>query len=151
VAVIRLASQDDAAEVARLMIAFRNWWGRDEPGDDVFEAGVARLLADPNTDYLLAGDPAVGVCGLRYRFAVWTGTEDCCLEDLFVDPEARRSGLGRALVEAAFERARERGCARMELDANEANPAAVGLYRSLGFESWSDPPGGNNLLMRRRL
>jgi ribosomal protein S18 acetylase RimI-like enzyme len=150
-AVIRLAAQDDADDVARLMIAFRNWWGRDEPGDDVFEAGVRRLLADPNTDYLLAGDPAVGVCGLRYRFAVWTGTEDCCLEDLFVDPEARRSGLGRALVEAAFERARERGCARMELDANEANPAAVGLYRSLGFVSRSDPPGGNNLLMRRRL
>lgn len=133
------------------MIAFRNWWRRDEPGDDVFEAGVRRLLDDPNTDYLLVGDPAVGVCGLRYRFAVWTGSEDCCLEDLFVDPDARGSGLGRALVEAAFGRARERGCARMELDANEANGAAVALYRSLGFESWSDPPGGNNLLMRRRL
>jgi ribosomal protein S18 acetylase RimI-like enzyme len=54
-------------------------------------------------------------------------------------------------VEASFDRARERGCARIELDANEANAAAVELYRSLGFESWSDPPGGNNLLMRRRL
>jgi ribosomal protein S18 acetylase RimI-like enzyme len=151
VAVIRLATHDDADDVARLMIAFRNWWGRDEPGDGVFEAGVRRLLGDPNTDYLLAGDPAVGVCGLRYRFAVWTGSEDCSLEDLFVDPEARGSGLGRTLVEAAFERARQRGCARMELDANEANGAAVALYRSMGFESWSDPPGGNNLLMRRRL
>ena len=56
------------------MIAFRDWWGRDEPGDAAFEAGVRRLLDDPNTDYLLAGDPAVGVCGLRYRFAVWTGS-----------------------------------------------------------------------------
>lgn len=150
-AVIRLATQDDADDVARLMIAFRNWWGRDEPGDAAFEAGVRRLLADPNTDYLLAGEPAVGVCGLRYRFAVWTGSEDCSLEDLFVDPEARGSGVGRALVEAAFGQARERGCARMELDVNEVNGAAVALYRSLGFESWSDPPGGNNLLMRRRL
>ena len=77
--------------------------------------------------------------------------DDCWLEDLFVEEDARGSGLGRALVEAALERARERGCARMELDVNEANAAALALYESLGFDSWSDPPGGRNLFMRRRL
>jgi ribosomal protein S18 acetylase RimI-like enzyme len=148
---VRLATADDAPDVARLMVGFRNWWQRDEPDDASFEAGVARLLSDPNTDFLLGGDPAVGVCQLRYRFAVWTGTDDCCLEDIFVEPQARGSGLGRALAEAALARARERGCARVELDVNEANPAALALYESLGFESWSDPPGGRNLLMRRRL
>lgn len=148
---VRLATADDASDVARLMVGFRNWWQRDEPDDASFEAGVARLLSDPNTDFLLGGDPAVGVCQLRYRFAVWTGTDDCCLEDIFVEPQARGSGLGRALAEAALARARERGCARVELDVNEANPAALALYESLGFESWSDPPGGRNLLMRRRL
>jgi ribosomal protein S18 acetylase RimI-like enzyme len=148
---IRVATEDDAADVARLMIGFRNWWQCDDPDDAAFEAGVRRLLADPNTDFLLAGDPATGVCQLRYRYAVWTESEDCHLEDIFVEAEARGSGVGRALVEAAFERARERGCARMELDVNEANPAALSLYESLGFESWSDPPGGRTLLMRRRL
>jgi ribosomal protein S18 acetylase RimI-like enzyme len=133
------------------MIGFRNWWGLDTPDDAAFEAGVRRLLDDPNADFLLAGDPAVGVCQLRYRFAVWTGTEDCCLEDLFVDAGARGSGAGRALIAAAFARARERGCARIELDTNETNAVAVALYRSLGFESFSDPPGGHSLLMRRRL
>jgi ribosomal protein S18 acetylase RimI-like enzyme len=150
-AVVRLATENDAADVARLMIAFRNWWERGEPSDAAFEAGVERLFADPNTDYLLAGDPAVGVCQLRYRYTVWTGADDCWLEDIYVAPEARGSGVGRALVEAAFERARERGCLRIELDVNEANPAAVALYESLGFENFSDPPGGRNLLMRRRL
>jgi ribosomal protein S18 acetylase RimI-like enzyme len=149
--VIRLATEKEAAEVARLMIGFRNWWSREEPGDAVFEAGVRRLLADPNTEFLLAGDPALGVCQLRYRYGVWHDGEDCCLEDIFVEKEARGSGLGKALVEAAFARARERGCARIELDVNEANPVALALYESLGFESWSDPPGGRNLLMRRRL
>jgi ribosomal protein S18 acetylase RimI-like enzyme len=148
---VRLATADDASEVARLMIGFRNWWQRDEPDDAAFEAGVRRLLSDPNTDFLLGGEPAVAVCQLRYRFAVWTGSEDCCLEDIFVEPQARGSGLGRALAEAAVARARERGCARVELDVNEANPAALALYESLGFESWSDPPGGRNLLMRLRL
>jgi ribosomal protein S18 acetylase RimI-like enzyme len=133
------------------MIGFRNWWQRDEPDDAAFEAGVRRLLADPNTDFLLAGEPAAAVCQLRYRYAVWTASEDCSLEDIFVEEEARGSGVGRALVEAAFDRARERGCARMELDVNEANAAALRLYESMGFEAWSDPPGGRNLLMRRRL
>jgi ribosomal protein S18 acetylase RimI-like enzyme len=148
---VRLATQEEAADVARLMIGFRNWWHRDQPDDADFRAGVDRLISDPDTEFLLAADPAVGVCQLRYRFSIWTGTEDCCLEDIFVEPQARGSGLGRALVEAAFARARVRGCARIELDVNEANPAAVALYESLGFESWSDPPGGRNLLMRRRL
>lgn len=148
---IRLATPDDAADVARLMVAFRDWQGRDEPGDAAFEAGVRRLLADPNAEFLLAGDPPRGVCQLRYRYGLWHDADDCCLEDLFVDESARGSGLGRALVEAAFERARARGCRRVELDANEANAPAIALYESLGFESRSDPPGGRNLFMRRRL
>jgi GNAT superfamily N-acetyltransferase len=148
---VRLATEEDAADVARLMIGFRDWWQRDEPEDAVFERGARRLLPDPNTDFLLAGEPATGVCQLRYRYSIWTESNDCWLEDIFVEAEARGSGVGRALMEAAFERARERGCARMELDVNEANPEALRLYESLGFEGWSDPPGGRNLLMRRRL
>jgi ribosomal protein S18 acetylase RimI-like enzyme len=125
---VRLATKDDAPDVARLMIAFREWQGREEPSDSSIEASVRRLLADPCTEYLLAGDPAAGVLQLRYRHAVWTGTDDAHLEDLFVSAGARGGGVGRELVEAAFERARERGCARMLLDTNESNEAALRLY-----------------------
>ena len=148
---IRLATPTDAEQVARLLIAFRNWTKRSEPGDDSFRAGVRRLLDDPNTEYLLGGDPPVGVAQLRYRHGLWYDTEDCLLEDLYVSDEARGTGLGRALVEAALARARERGCARVELDVNEQNEPALALYRSLGFDSWDDPPGGRNLFMRRKL
>jgi ribosomal protein S18 acetylase RimI-like enzyme len=149
--VVRLATPDDAAEVARLIAAFRDWQGRDEPADRSIAASVRRLMADPNTEYLLGGDPPAGVLQLRFRHSVWTGTDDAHLEDLFVDPEARGSGLGRELVEAALRRARERGCARIELDANEANEPALRLYRSVGFGSWSEAAGGNDLFMRLRL
>jgi ribosomal protein S18 acetylase RimI-like enzyme len=54
--------------------------------------------------------------------------------------EARRSGLGRALVTAALERARQRGCRRVELDTNEDNGSAIGLYESLGFSATSKGP-----------
>ena len=149
--VIRLATSDDAADVARLMIGFRDWQGREEPSDTSIEASVRRLLADPDAEYLLAGDPATGVLQLRFRHAVWTGTDDAHLEDLFVSADARGSGVGRELVEAAFERARERGCARMLLDTNESNEAALRLYESMGFRSGTGAPGGRDVFMRRRL
>ncbi|HVG74998.1 MAG TPA: GNAT family N-acetyltransferase [Thermoleophilaceae bacterium] len=148
---IRLATSHDAADVARLMIGFRDWWSRTEPPDAAFHGGVRRVLADPNSDFLLAGDPPAGMCQLRYRYSIWTESDDCWLEDIFVEEAARGSGMGRELMDAAFARARERGCRRMELDVNEANAAALALYESLGFSARSDPPGGRNLLMRRRL
>ena len=64
---------------------------------------------------------------------------------------ARGRGVGRLLAEAAVARARERGCRRIELDANEANAAARGLYEQLGFSAWVESAGGRNLLMRKRL
>jgi ribosomal protein S18 acetylase RimI-like enzyme len=148
---VRLATEEDAGDVARLMTGFRDWQGRKEPSDASIEQSVRRLIRDPNTEYLLGGDPPAGVLQLRFRHSVWTGTDDAHLEDLFVDESMRGSGLGRALVEAALERARRRGCARIELDANEANEPALRLYRSVGFGSWSDAAGGNDLFMRLRL
>ena len=148
---VRLATQEDAADVARLLSGFRDWQGRTEPGDAVIAATVRRLLDDSNAEFLLAGDPVTGVCQLRYRLSVWTGTDDCCLEDLFVEADGRGSGLGRELVDAALQRARERGCTRIDLDANEANAPALALYRSVGFDSWSAAAGGNDLFMRLRL
>jgi GNAT superfamily N-acetyltransferase len=146
---VRLATEEDAQAVAALMAGFRDWWGRSEPVDASIERSVRRLIADPNTEYLLAGD--LGVCQLRYRYGLWHEAEDCWLEDLFVREEARGQGLGRALTEAAIARARERGCARIELDANEANGPAVGLYEALGFSAWQEPPGGRSLRMQLRL
>jgi ribosomal protein S18 acetylase RimI-like enzyme len=149
-----LAGEDDAGSVTALLAGFRDHMGRDEPADEQIRATVEVLLRDPATEYLLAapdGDerPA-GICQLRYRLAVWTGADDCWLEDLFVESEARRSGLGRALVTAAFERARARGCRRMELDVDEDNTTALAFYATLGLTDESKPPG-RNLLVGRRL
>jgi GNAT superfamily N-acetyltransferase len=149
-----LAGDDDADAVASLIAGFRDWWGNERPLDADIRATVARLIRDPGTDYLLAaidgGPEPAGVCQLRYRLSVWTGVDDCWLEDLFVTDGARRSGVGRALVEAAFERARERGCRRMELDVNEENLDAIAFYVSLGFSTEPKPPG-RTLFVARKL
>ena len=104
-------------------------------------AVVDRLLEDPGTEFLLGGDPAAAVCQLRYRMSVWTGAEDCWLEDLYVGDSHRGRGLGRAVLEAALERAKSRGCMRIELDVNEGNEAALSLYLGAGFTVTPKPPG----------
>jgi ribosomal protein S18 acetylase RimI-like enzyme len=146
---VRVATSADAPVVARLMGEFRDWHSYDGPSDASLARSVPRLLADPDTDFLLAGSD--GVCQLRYRFGLWLESQDCELEDLYVRERARGTGVGRALVEAALERARARGCGRVKLDTNERNEAARALYESLGFASRAEPSGGHDLLMRRRL
>ena len=151
-----VAGIDEAETVARLLVAFRNWYGRDWPSDNAFHASVERLMEEPkHTEFLLAtpdDDSApVGVCQLRYRFSVWTATDDCWLEDLFVLEEARGGGVGSKLVELAIERATERGCRRIELDADEDNPA-IRLYERFGFSSgYKTSLGDRSLFFGRRL
>jgi ribosomal protein S18 acetylase RimI-like enzyme len=149
------AELDDAATVAGLLVEFRDWHGRDWPSDNAFLASVERLLEDPrSTEFLLGAvhDDArpSGLAQLRYRFSVWTAADDCWLEDLWVREDARRTGLGRALVQAACARATERGCRRIELDVSERNAPALALYGSLGFAT-GKLPGARDVFMQRRL
>ena len=141
---IRVATPADAEVVARLLCDFRDHEGRHWPPDETMLAGVQRLIGREDGEYLLGGDPPTGVVQLRYRYGVWWDAEDCHVEDVFVREEARGTGLGRALVAFAIERARERGCRRLELDTAEDNAPAQGLYRSLGFRD-------NGIFMRRRI
>jgi ribosomal protein S18 acetylase RimI-like enzyme len=150
-----LAAPEEAETVAGLLVEFRDFYGRDWPSDNAFLATVERLIEDPRaTEFLLAAPhddaPPSGVAQLRYRLSVWTATDDCWLEDLWVRADARRAGVGRALVEAACARAVQRGCRRIELDVSEANAPALSLYQSLGFAT-GKLPGARDLFMQRRL
>jgi ribosomal protein S18 acetylase RimI-like enzyme len=148
------AGPDDIESVSGLIAAFRDWWGKDEPTLEQIRETTAALLEEPNTEFLLAApgpdQPATGVCQLRYRLSLWTGADDCWLEDLYVDEGARGTGLGRALVTAAFDSARKRGCRRIELDVNETNTDAIAFYESLGFTTEPKPPG-RTLFVARKL
>jgi ribosomal protein S18 acetylase RimI-like enzyme len=146
------ADADEVDAVARLMARFRDHLRKEGPPDQEIRASAERILAENRAQFLLAAADSepLGVCQLRYRWSVWTTAEDCWLEDLYVVPEGRGRGLGRALVEAALAAARERGCVRIELDVDEDNQAALALYRSCGFRLDSKGPS-RALLAGRRL
>lgn len=153
-ATVWIAGPQDAATVIRLLTGFRDHLGYDWPGNDAFARNVRRLLSDPDTEYLLAAgsdESAHAVCQLRFRQGIWRDGGDCLVEDLFVEASSRGAGLGRALLEHARERALARDCARMELDVNEGNEAALALYRSLGFSDRAKPGAPRDLYMRLHL
>jgi len=153
VTAVWLAGPDDVATVAGLLAGFRDHMGHSNPSDDSLAKSTELLVGSENAEFWLGAaddtSAAAGVCQLRFRHSVWTGTEDCWLEDLFVREDARGHGLGRALVERSLERARERGCKRIELDTNEDNHAAISLYESFGFSPASK--GSRSLFYGLRL
>src|SRR5690606_4209320 len=74
------------------------------------------------------------------NFSTWTGRPGLYLEDLFVRPEARGRGLGKALLGAVAAIAVERGCRRMEWAVIDWNEPAIGFYRTLGarpMDQWT--------------
>ena len=106
------------------------------------EGGYGRWLAKEargGAVVLVAEDEAGGVIGYAYAAVEernWNELLDAHgkLHDVFVDPAARRGGVGRALVEAAVRALVERGVPRVVLSTAVKNPAAQALFRSLGFE-----------------
>jgi len=91
---------------------------------------------------LLGGAEPHGIAVLRFRPAIWTDGLDCYLEELYVVPDQRGQGLGRALMQAAIELACGRGAKRMDLGTSEGDVAARALYESLGFSNREGRPDG---------
>jgi GNAT superfamily N-acetyltransferase len=71
-------------------------------------------------------------------FSTFRGQPSLYLEDLFVRPEYRGRGLGKALLATAAKIAVARGCGRLEWSVLDWNAPAIGFYRSLGAQPLED-------------
>ena len=99
----------------------------------------APFLSPPEVFALVAeagdkriGDKIIGIAVYFVSFSTWTGRHGLYLEDLFVVPEHRSRGVGRALLGPLAARAVGRGCARLEWAVLDWNQPAIDFYRSLG-------------------
>ena len=88
----------------------------------------------PAAEVLLAfeGDSPVGFAVYFYNFSTWLGQPGLYLEDLFVKPDKRGNGYGRALLVELANIARDRDCGRMEWAVLDWNEPAIKFYRALG-------------------
>ena len=98
---LRVAGPGDSQVVSSLIGSFRDYLEGSSPTDEAIAAAVPGLIDDPNSEFLLAGEPEVGFAQVRFRPSVWTGSDDAWLEDVFVVEEARGEGIGRLLAEGS--------------------------------------------------
>jgi ribosomal protein S18 acetylase RimI-like enzyme len=139
---VRRANPADAEAIGRLLHDFNTEYEEFTPGPEALAERVRELLGSGDPEVLLAGDEPCGLAVLRFRPAIWKEGLECYLAELYVAPDRRGQGLGRALMEAAIELARERGAHWMDLGTSEDDVAARALYESLGFTNREGRPDG---------
>jgi GNAT superfamily N-acetyltransferase len=147
---IRLASVGDAPAFGQLLHAFNAEFGESTPDAETIANRAAPLIESGEVTVLFAGEGPDGFAQLRFRPSLYTGALDVYLEELYVVPDRRGHGLGRALLEAAMDHARQRGAARIDLNTSVDDVAARVLYESAGFTNREGGAEGPQMLYYER-
>ena len=140
---IRAATAADVPIILELIRALATY--ERAPNDvTATEDGLSKVLfgEKPAAEVLLAfeNETAVGFAVFFHNFSTWLGRPGLYLEDLFVRPEDRGKGYGRALLIHLAKIARDRGCGRMEWAVLDWNEPAIQFYRKLGgkpMDEWT--------------
>lgn len=147
---IRFGAGKDAAAIARLLHDFNSEYSEPTPGVRQLTGIVRAMFEASEITVLLAGEGPDGLAVLRFRTAIWTGEPEAHLQELYVAPELRGNGIGRALLEAAMAAAREAGATGIDLNTGETDTAARALYLSAGFTNREGSPDGPSMLFYER-
>jgi len=134
---IRLAALPDLPAVAALFDAYRQFY--EQPADAALALQFIGDRIRNRESVILVAQAAdasgalVGFCQLYPGFCSVIAQPVYTLYDLYVAPEARKTGAGRALMQAAHAHAQANGFARLDLSTARTNHAAQALYESLGW------------------
>jgi ribosomal protein S18 acetylase RimI-like enzyme len=142
----------DVRAIGRLLHDFNEEFDEPTPGPERLAERLRELLGEGRTMVLLAGEGPDGLAVLRFRPAIWSQALECYLAELYVVPDLRRRGLGRALLQASIALARAEGADHMDLGTSDSDVAARALYESLGFSNREGTPDGSiNYFYEREL
>ena len=134
---IRTATEADVAQILEFIRALAAY----EREPDAVTASETDLLRDgfgPTPFYFcliadLDGKPA-GFAFYFFNYSTWKGRPGLYLEDLFVHPEFRGLGIGKALLERVAAIAVEQNCPRLQWEVLDWNTPAIDFYRAMGAE-----------------
>ena len=131
----RLATADEADEVARLLHDFNSEFDTPSPGVEVLAARLRVLLAGEETFAIVAGTPPVAVALVTVRPNVWYAGPVALLDEMYVVPDLRGQGIGSAVLEYFVSIARARDVDLIEINVDEADVDAQRFYERHGFSA----------------
>ena len=138
--VIRPLEASDHADWRRLWTAYLEFYETTVP-EEVYSTTWKRLFEsgefEPKGFIALVDGKAVGLVHYIYHRSCWSLVNNCYLQDLFADPDARGSGVGSALIEAVRVEAAKIGVSNVYWMTHETNATARRVYdrvaRRTGF------------------
>ena len=131
--IIRQLEQKDREPWEQLFRAYIRFYQENVP-DDVIDVTFQRLVKQEDGFLALVAEQdgrLVGLAHVLFHRSTWSPTVYCYLEDLFVDIDTRRQGLGRALIEMVYREADKRGATRTYWATKEDNNTARRIYARL--------------------
>jgi GNAT superfamily N-acetyltransferase len=84
------------------------------------------------------GDEAIGFAVYFYNYSTWLGKNGLYLEDLYVSPDSRGKGAGKAIMKHLAKQALAKNCGRFEWVVLDWNQPAIDFYNSIGAEAQNE-------------
>lgn len=138
---IRDCEPDDVETVVGLVRELAAYEKLEEHAKGTPEAFLTHLFGlRPAAEAILAEveGRAVGIAIFYTTFSTFRGRPGLYLEDLYVKPEHRGSGIGKRLLATIAQRARDRGCCRVEWAVLNWNEPSIGFYQSLNAKPMNE-------------
>lgn len=139
---IIFATRDDVPEILDFIRRLADY---EHMADQVVadEATLEHWLFDEKKAevvFVVDEDKKVGFALFFHNFSTFLGRAGIYLEDLYVDPDYRGRGYGKALLEFLRKTAKDRGCGRLEWSCLDWNTPSIEFYKSMGavpMEDWT--------------
>jgi len=134
---IRPAAHNDLDQLLPFMAEYQRHYGNQQPDTERNRRFFSRFLEPSDAGLLLGAwvaEEAAGFACLYWTFTSVNAGETVLLNDLFVETGKRSAGVGRALIDAAKEVARERGALALKWQTELSNRRAQRLYEQMGAE-----------------
>jgi len=148
-----LSDPSHAAAVAELIDQYAQTpQGQGRPLDPAVKAGLpAALRKHPTTRVFLAkeGEDYVGIAVCFTGFSTFAAKPLLNIHDIYVRGDQRGKGVGRQLLAAVEQAARESGCCKLTLEVMDANPSARAVYERFGFEVGEEGVSAHRFLSKR--